>query len=78
MQRLQKLPAEGEYKHKFIPLQNTRKIISKLQYKIAVNITKYFIEGSIFEAHSIARWHRSSRCDTAIRYKKSINTNTMT
>lgn len=46
----------------------------------AVQFTKCFIEGSIFNAHSIARSHLSSRCNTAIRcteklsINKSINT----
>lgn len=30
-------------------------------------ITKYLMEGSIFKAHSTARWHLSSKCNTATR-----------
>lgn len=31
------------------------------------------MEGSIFKAHSIARWHLSSRCNTATRCIKTIS-----
>jgi hypothetical protein len=38
-----------------------------IDLKNAVQFTKCFIEGSIFSAHSIARSHLSSRCNTATR-----------
>lgn len=38
-----------------------------IDLKNAVQFTKCFIEGSIFNAHSIARSHLSSRCNTATR-----------
>ena len=37
-----------------------------------ISRTKYFTEGSIFNAHSIARWHFSSKCNTATRCTKIL------
>jgi hypothetical protein len=44
-----------------------------IDLKNAVQITKCFIEGSIFNAHSIARSHLSSRCNTATRCIETIS-----
>lgn len=45
------------------------------EWKLIGNLisrTKYFREGSIFNAHSIARWHFSSKCNTATRCTKIL------
>lgn len=42
----------------------------RTKWRNCIYITKYLMEGSIFNAHSIARSHLSSRCSTATRCSK--------
>lgn len=64
-------PNRQEYKkrQKTIDAQ-WNELTIRTKWRNCIYITKYLMEGSIFNAHSIARSHLSSRCSTATRCSK--------
>lgn len=77
MQHLQRPPVWGRLKDECCPpLLVLRLTGGRIDLKNAVQFTKCFIEGSIFNAHSIARSHLSSRCNTATRCMEKTQSKT--